>query len=338
MANGRVLVTGASGFIAKHVVLQLLEKGYRVRGTVRSAQKGEKLRQTLASAGGDVSRLELVEADLTRDEGWDEAARDCDFVCHMASPLPIRQPSDKWALLPIAKGGTLRVVQAAAKAGARRLVLTSSVAAVVYGHGAGRVGPFAEDDWSNVNADDISPYAVSKTEAEAAAWDAADKAGLAMVAINPVIVAGPLLDDEPGASVKLVLMMMRGKIPVAPDVSFGVVDVRDVAAAHVAALTADGAPGRRFILSAGSMTLMEMGAAIADAVPDCGKKVPRFTMPNFAVRLAALFLRDLRSLVSDLGRRKEVDTAPARATLGFNPDNPEKAVASTALSLRSHGF
>ena len=135
MTQERVLLTGASGFIAKHVALQLLDAGYRVRGTVRTAEKGEKLRRTLAENGADVSQLEIVSADLMRDDGWDEAAAGCDLVCHMASPLPLRQPRDRQALVPAAKGGAVRVVEAAARAGARRLVMTSSVAAMSYGHG-----------------------------------------------------------------------------------------------------------------------------------------------------------------------------------------------------------
>ncbi|MBO0902624.1 NAD-dependent epimerase/dehydratase family protein [Jiella sonneratiae] len=339
MAETRVLLTGASGFIAKHIAFALLGGGYLVRGTVRSRDKGEALRRSLASAGADVARLEIAVADLLCDDGWDAAAEGCGLVCHAASPLPLRQPREKFALTPAAKGGALRVVAAAARAGATRLVLTSSVAAMSYGHGRARGdAPFGEDDWSDVTSKSISPYAVSKTEAEAAARDAASKAGLDMVAINPAVVLGPLLDDEFGASMRLVRMMMRGKMPAVPDVRFGVVDVRDVAAAHVGALTAEGAAGRRFALSAGSLSLMEMGQAIAAAVPECRGKVPRLRLPDLVVRLAALVVPDLRAVVGELGRGKGFDTDPARRILGFAPAEAARAVEAAAVSLMQRGL
>ncbi len=337
MADERILITGASGFIAKHVALQLLGAGYRVRGTVRTAEKGDKLRQTLAANGADVSKLEIALADLMGDAGWDTAAAGCDRVCHMASPLPMRQPRERLALVPPARDGAVRVVEAAAKAGARRLVMTSSVAAMSYGHERTRTAPIGEADWSNTDASDISPYAISKTVAESAAWTAAKRADLDMVAINPVVVLGPLLDDAPGASMKLVAMMMRGKMPAVPDITLGLVDVRDVAAAHVAALTAEAAVGRRFLLSAGSLALMALGRAIAEAAPEYRRKVPRFVLPNGLVRLAALLSADARSVAGELGRAKILVTEPAKSVLGFAPKAPEDAIASAALSLRDRG-
>lgn len=334
MTDQRVLLTGATGFIARHIALQLLERGYLVRGTVRSAEKGEALRATLAKAGADVARLEVAVADLTRDAGWDEAATGCDFVCHTASPFPARQPADKLALVPIAREGTLRVVCAAAKAGAERLVVTSSVASITYGHSNERDPVFTGDDWSNVDSPDISAYAVSKTLAERAAWEEAGRAELPMVAINPALVAGPLIGEAAGTSVELIGMMMRGKLPAVPDIVFGVVDVRDVAAAHVAALTADGAVGRRFIVSAGSLSMMEIGRAIAEAVPEYRNKVPRFALPGVVVRMAALLVSEARAAIPELGRRKELSSEPARAVLGFAPADPREAVAATVRSLR----
>ncbi|ORE88041.1 NAD-dependent epimerase/dehydratase family protein [Aurantimonas sp. 22II-16-19i] len=334
MTDQRVLLTGATGFIARHIALQLLLQGYRVRGTVRSAEKGEALRATLAKAGADVARLEVAVADLTRDAGWDEAARGCDFVCHTASPFPARQPADKLALVPIAREGTLRVVCAAAKAGAKRLVVTSSVASITYGHDPERDPVFTGDEWSNVDSPDISAYAVSKTLAERAAWEEAGRAELPMVAINPALVAGPLIGEAAGTSVQLIGMMMRGKLPAVPDIVFGVVDVRDVAAAHVAALTADGAVGRRFIVSAGSLSMMEIGRAIAEAFPEYRNKVPRFALPDVVVRMAALLVGEARAAIPELGRRKELSTEPARAVLGFAPADPREAVAATVRSLR----
>ena len=333
----RVLLTGISGFIAKHIAVQLLEAGHEVRGTVRSLDKAAAVEATLKRAGADTGRLECVAADLTADAGWDAAMAGCDFLIHTASPFPVQQSKDKFALVPVAKGGTLRVLEAAKRAGVRRTVLTSSVVAVYYGH-EGRLDPsFSEADWSVVESPTISDYAVSKTEAERAAWSCVEASGMELVTINPSFVQGPLLDAEAGTSARLTAMMMTGKMPAVPDVAFGVVDVRDVARAHVLAMTHDEAAGRRFIVSGGTLTMREIAAAIGKADPSVRKKLPKFTLPDFVVKLAALVSSEARSALPELGRCKRLDTGPAQAVLGLAFRSPQEAVGVMAHSLREWG-
>ncbi|WAJ30838.1 NAD-dependent epimerase/dehydratase family protein [Antarcticirhabdus aurantiaca] len=329
-----VLLTGASGFIAKHVALDLLTSGYRVRGTLRNLDRSDEVHAALLEAGGDTTRLEFVRADLGGDAGWADAAAGCRFLVHTASPFPARQPRDRFGLVPVARDGALRAVGAALRAGAERIVLTSSVVAVYLGHESRADHVWSERDWSNVDGPGAHAYGVSKTEAERAAWAAVEAAGGAMVAVNPALVLGPLLDRRTGTSADVVAMMMRGVMPAVPAVSFGIVDVRDVARAHVAALTATDAVGHRFILSGGTRSLLQLGAGIARAEPAYRRRVPRFALPDALVRAAAAVIPSVRTLVPDLGRGKQFDTAPAETILGLRFRPPEEAIAAMAKSLR----
>ena len=335
---GRVLVTGASGFIARHIVVDLLREGFVVRGTVRSAQAMADVVAAIEGQGVSTANLDFVLADLTKDEGWDAAAADCRFVVHTASPFPASLPSDRFALVPAARGGALRVVEAALRAKVERVVMTSSVAAVYYGHAPANCRVFSERDFSDVNAPAISAYAVSKTLAEQAAWEAVAGQETQLVTINPALVLGPLLGGGIGTSVRIVQTMLRGWLPVVPDMSFGIVDVRDVATAHRRALMIPGAAGRRFILSAGSKSLREIGTAIADAVPDYRRRMPRATFPDFLIRAAALASPSASQMLPELGTAKQVDVEPARNILGVVFRPPETAIGETARSLVARHF
>ncbi len=334
----RVLLTGVSGFVAKHVALQLLEAGYDVRGTVRSMAKAAAVVATLKQAGADTGRLECVVADLIADAGWDAAMAGCEYVIHTASPFPVKQSTDKFALVPVARGGTLRVLEAAERAGVRRTVLTSSVVAVYYGHDDSPDPSFSEADWSNIESPTISDYAVSKTEAERAAWAFVRNAAMELATINPSFVQGPLLDAEAGTSAKLTAMMMTGKMPAVPNIAFGIVDVRDVAQAHVLAMTHEKAAGRRFLVSAGTRTMREIAAAIGEAEPSVKKRLPKLTLPDLVVRLAALASSEARTALPELGRRKQIETGPAQELLGLRFRSPEEAIGAMASSLRMVGL
>lgn len=336
MTQDRVLLTGASGFIAKHILKRLLEEGYTVRGTVRSKRKADEVREALAGAGLATERLEFANADLTADEGWNEIARDCRYVIHSASPFPTFQPKDKFGLVPIAMDGTLRVLKAANEAGAERVVLTSSVVAVYVGHGDRKNPVFTEADWSDVDGEGAYPYAVSKTLAERTAWDFSRANGLELVTINPAFVLGPMIDGVRGTSLNLLDNMMRGRLPAVPDAAFGVVDVRDVAEAHTRALKADGVSGRRIILSGGTRSLKDMGAVIARDMPDLRRRMPRFTLPDWLVRGAGLVSRQVSPIVPELGKRKTFDTTPAEELLKFQIRDADEAIIAAARSLREH--
>lgn len=245
-----VLVTGATGFLGQHCILQLLAAGYEVRGTVRSLQREADVRTALRRGGADAAKLSLVEADLTADAGWAEAVRNCTYVLHVASPFPLVQPDDEDDLIRPAREGALRVLKAAAEAGVKRTVLTSSVAAVSAGHdkSGGRV--FDESDWSDLEKPNVSAYEKSKTLAERAAWDfiaTPDARGMELAVINPGAVLGPALSADTSSSLEIVRQLMSRALPACPHIGFPIVDVRDVASAHLAAMTRPDAAGKRFI-------------------------------------------------------------------------------------------
>ncbi|MCK5934316.1 MAG: NAD-dependent epimerase/dehydratase family protein [Fulvimarina manganoxydans] len=332
-----ILLTGLSGFIAKHIAARLLDAGFHLRGSVRSMARGEAVRSTLAAAGHAVDRLEFVEADLTRSADWPRAVDGCRFVVHTASPFPPTQPKGKYDLVPVARDGTLHVLDAAIAAGVERIVLTSSVVAVYIGHSNRAERPFDEADWTNVESDVAYPYAVSKTLAERAAWERVKGTKTELVAINPGFVLGPLLGDRLGTSAQIIATLIRYPIPFAPDVAFGVVDVRDVADAHVAALSALEAPGRRYLLSGGMRSPIQLGATIAEFEPSYEKRRPRWILPNPVVRILGHFSRQVAPAISELGRYKSIDSRPAEALLGRGLRTPEEAVEATLKSLRAQG-
>ena len=336
----RVLLTGISGFLGGHVALALLNAGYIVRGSVRSLSKAEKVKSTLARAGGDVSRLEFVELDLLSDAGWAAAMAGVRYLQHTASPFVTVMPKDKMDLIRPAVEGTRRAVSAALAAGVDRIVVTSSLAAVMYGHDKARTAPFTAADWTNLAGRDVNAYTESKTRAEKEAWQLVDAAGRHddLATINPGAIFGPLLDDDPGTSVGLLKRMFDGSLPAAARISFISVDVRDVAAAHVAAMTADAARGQRFILGAGTRSLMQMATVLKVALPEKAAKLPRFEVPDWVVRLVAFVDADIRGNVGELGVVKTADARPIEALLGRNLIPVDEALVASARSLVAQGI
>lgn len=332
----RVLVTGGSGFIAAHCILRLLEQGYLVRTTVRSLEREPEVRTLLRDAGrpaGD--RLSFVAADLTRDAGWADAVAGCDAVLHVASPLPHGVPKNEDDVIVPARDGTLRVLRAARDAGVGRVVLTSAFGAVGFGHG--RTGhEFTEDDWTVLDGPGVSAYNKSKTIAERAAWDfvAAEGGPMELVAMNPVAVFGPLLGKSVSGGNEVVRRLLSGEIPGYPDFWFPIVDVRDVAIAHVLAMTVPEAAGQRFIIGSGSgLTMKEIGLLLKENLGERAKRVPTRSIPSFVLRASAVFNRTVREIAPELGVTKNISTAKARAVLGWQPRTPEEAVIATARSM-----
>jgi dihydroflavonol-4-reductase len=331
----RVLLTGVSGFLGGHVANALLAAGYQVRGSVRSLAKADKVRGTLAKAGADVGRLEFVALDLLKDDGWEAAAQGCRFLLHTASPFVIRMPADKMELIRPAIEGTERALNAGLKAGVERIVLTSSMAAVAYGHDRNRVAPFTGADWTDLDGPGGSAYTESKTRAERRAWEMMEAAGRKgdLVAINPSGIFGPLLDDDPGTSAQLVIRLLNGSVPAAPRFNFAVIDVRDVAAAHVAALTSPTAGGRRFPMGERTLSLKEFADILRRRFPDYARKLPRFEAPDWAVRIIALADPDLRGNLGELGVARRLDSSDAEALLGRKLIPADQAIVATAESL-----
>jgi dihydroflavonol-4-reductase len=334
MDRPTVLVTGISGFIARHCAVDLLNAGYGVRGTVRSLKRSDEVRESL-SRHAPVVRLEFAEADLESEAGWDAAVRGCRHVLHVASPFPAVQPKDEQDLIRPAVQGTLRVLRAAASAGVGRFVQTSSLVAVMYGHPRSRTQPFTEADWTRVDSPGVSAYGKSKTLAERAGREFAARqgAGLHYSTVNPGFVLGPMLGREIGTSAQIIRMFLIGKYPGAPKLAIPCVDVRDVARAHRLALEVDAPTGGRYLAAADTLWFIEIAQAIREALGPAGRKAPRFELPNWLVRLAAIFDPTTRQAVPDLGRQMPLDNSLTRRTLGMDFIPSREAAVAMARSL-----
>jgi len=235
-----VLVTGLSGFIASHVTAGLLKQGYAVRGTVRNKIKGERVAVTLADSGVDTSNLELFEADLGKDAGWKDAVKNCRFVQHIASPFPLEAPSNREALVADARGGAMRVIEQALGAGAERVIMTSSMVAMMGQPGRGDHMLVSESDWSNPDWRPLTAYPVSKTRAERAIWDYANAQNVKdrVTTICPGLVFGPDTYNNGGASLGIIKGLFSGQFPMMPRIAYPIIDVRDCASLHIKAMKA----------------------------------------------------------------------------------------------------
>ncbi|PZO01720.1 MAG: epimerase [Hyphomicrobiales bacterium] len=336
MNDGPVLVTGGSGFLAGHCILALLADGHEVRTTLRSPAREAGLRGALAAAGIDPGqRLSVIAADLTHDAGWAEAVAGCRHVLHVASPLAAAAPRHEDELIIPAREGTLRVLRAAHAAGAERVVMTSSFAAIGYGKILTR--PYSESDWTDASAPGLAAYPKSKTLAERAAWDFVDGEGrgLELAVINPVGIFGPLLGPDMSASILLVKSMLEGRLLALPRLMFGVVDVRDVADLHLRAMTNPAAAGERFIATADDfMSMQEIAQALRDRLGPAADKVSTRVLPDWLVRLVARFSAAARQAATpELGRTKNASSDKARAMLGWEPRPAVEALAATGESL-----
>ncbi len=335
-----VLVTGGSGFIAGHCILQLLAAGHTVRTTVRSLGRETEVRARLRAAGAAVDApLTFFPANLTADAGWAEAARGCDYVLHVASPLLNRVPRHEDELVVPAREGTLRVMRAARDAHVRRVVLTSSFAAIGYGHPPQQ--KLDETTWTNLNAR-VAPYPKSKTLAEWAAWEfiAREGGALELAAVNPVVVFGPALDADLSPSSQIIQSMLDGRIPALPKLHFGAVDVRDVADLHLRAMTSDAAAGERFLAVAGPpLSLLQISQVLRANLGAAARRAPRHEIPDWIVRtLAACGLPVAQMAAPELGKIKHVSNDKARRLLGWQPRSNEESILAGAESLLQLGL
>jgi nucleoside-diphosphate-sugar epimerase len=340
MSGEKVLVTGASGFIAKHCIAELLRRGFAVQATLRDTSRQDEVRRAVSGIGVDAASVTFHAADLMRDDGWEQAMQGCSYVLHVASPFPLEKPRDPQDIIRPAREGAVRVLRAASASGIKRVVLTSSIVAITLPWPEAKPGHvFDETDWSNPDRPDVTAYVVSKTLAERAAWDyvRSDARAPELAVINPAFVLGPAPDADLSTSLRVLELMGKGAYPAAPHIGFPVSDVRDVATSHVLAMTAPGAAGQRLLSANGFLRLIEIGQLLAGVLPDLKTKVPRFELPDWAVRAIALVDTRLRAVLPDLGFPRPVSNAKASRLLSQTFRSPQEAVKTAATSLRAHG-
>tara|TARA_E500000178_G_scaffold349456_1_gene406406 strand:+ start:318 stop:1358 length:1041 start_codon:yes stop_codon:yes gene_type:complete len=333
-------ITGISGFIASHIAIQALEKGYHVIGTIRSTAKADRVRSILAKHVGDkkTSNVDFREASLDAADGWVDALRGADAVLHVASPFPSGIPKDENELIRPARHGVKVVFEAALELGIERIVQTSSVAAIMYGYdgkpGHGPDGAFNESDWTVIEGPGVGAYVKSKTMAERDVWSLVDKhPSLKVTTVCPSFVQGPQLSDSLGTSGEIIVKVMRGELPGFPRLGMTFVDVRDVAALHLLALEYETTIGERLIASAYTLWLREMGEAILEEFPELKGKIKPRELPNFFVKLFALFDRETKLIVPELGNYPVASNAKARELVGWEPRSGREAVRAAARSL-----
>ncbi|WP_298280861.1 aldehyde reductase [uncultured Bradyrhizobium sp.] len=336
-----VLVTGGSGFIGVHTILQLLAAGHDVRTTLRNPDRSADVIAMLRQGGAAApDKVGFVTADLLRDDGWREAAAGCDYVLHVASPLGSRVPEDENELIVPARQGTLRVLRAARDAGVKRVVVTSSFAAIGYGHSP-QTEPFDETVWSNLEGPDVQAYPKSKTLAERAAWDfvAREGNGLELAVVNPTAVFGPALGPDFSESIGIIKALLDGAMPAVPRIHFGLVDVRDVADLHLRAMTSPNARGERFLAVAGEiMSVQQVGRVLREKLGSQARRVPRFQVPDWMMRLAARRNPLARAALPLLGKVRRSTSAKAQRVLGWKPRGNEEMIVATAESLIGLGL
>jgi nucleoside-diphosphate-sugar epimerase len=340
MTGETVLVTGGSGFVGVHSIVQLLQAGYQVRTTVRSASREADVRAMLGVASVEPgASLSFVTADLTSDANWPEAVSGCRYVLHVASPFSLSAPAHENDLIIPAREGTLRVLRAARDAGVKRVVLTSSTVAIVYGHPPTKQ-PFTEESWTKLTSD-LPAYYKSKTLAERAAWDFVASTGgaLELAVVNPVGIFGPALGPDYSDTIQIVRRLLDGGLPAVPRMALTTVDVRDVADLHLRAMIHPAANGERFIAANdGHITLQGLAAVLRQRLGKAAARVPTRVLPDWLVRLAARFDASLRLATRELGQVREASNEKARRVLGWSPRTHEETIVATAESLLRMGL
>ena len=331
-----VLVTGGSGYIAGELIGQLLAREWTVHTTIRSLAKSDALRKRFGNPSAD--RLKVFAAELESDAGWAEAMAGCSHVAHVASPIPATAPKHEDDLIVPAREGTLRALRFAGAAGVRRFVQTSSTAAVAYGRGRG-IHTLTEADWTDVNHPDAYPYVKSKTFAERAAreWMAEHGAGMEFVSVNPGMVLGPVDSSDFSASVELVKQLLDGSMPMAPDLGFPIVDVRDIAGLHVLALETPGIDGERFLGAGPFLKALDVATVLRAALGERARKAPTRKMPDWLVNVLGLVNAEVRGIKGELGKVRNIDASHARERLGWTMRPVEQTIVDTAESLIAHG-
>ncbi|MCP5074947.1 MAG: aldehyde reductase [Rhodobacteraceae bacterium] len=331
-----VLVTGGSGFIAKHIIRQLLDEGFGVRASVRSAARESEISDAMAAHVKETidldDQLSFVHLDLSSDDGWAEALSGVDALFHTASPFPMVQPDNEDEIIRPAVEGTLRALKAAQAAGVTRVVLTSSTVAISNKRLAAGRKRYNESDWSDLNAPTATPYVKSKTLAEKAAWSfAKDHPEIRLTTINPALVLGPALDENIGTSLQIIQRLMNGKDPMVPNIGFPVVDVRDVATMHVRALQQPESAGARFIAAERFVWMQDVARILKSEYPD--RRIATRLAPDFFVKFLSIFDKSIKSVVPILGLEQHLDNTAASEVLGMEFIETRQAIKSAAACL-----
>jgi len=336
-----VLVTGGTGYVGSHCLLQLMQKGYNVKTTLRSMKRKNEVIEMLKMGGiASFDNLKFIETDLTKDDNWDEAVKDCKYVLHVASPISSTMPKDENEMIRPAVDGTLRVLKAARDAGVKRVVLTSNFGAIGYSHKDPDT-VITEEEWTDPNQKDLSAYSRSKVLAERAAWDFMNKEGgdLELCVINPVFILGPSLGPDCPSGFDLLNMLLGGSMKAVPNIPFNIIDVRDVADLHIRAMTNMDAKGQRFLaMAGGKITMPEIARLIKNKIPAVAKKVSTRILPNWVMYLAALFNKQAKEVAHLLKVSRNLSNAKVKKVLGWSPiANNEEAILASVESMIKFG-
>lgn len=328
---GQIFVSGGSGYIAGFLIRQLIAEGWQVNTSIRNLAREADVRGWL---GVDNSKLKFFAADLMRDEGWADAMAGCSHVAHVASPLPANKPKNDDELIVPAREGALRALRFAKAAGIKRFVMTSSVAAVAYGHSRDK-NLFTEADWTDPDSPDAYAYVKSKTIAERAArdWVATNATEMEFVTVNPSLVLGPLLAADFSTSLEAIKKLLEGALPGLPNIGFAVVDVRDVADLHVRCLTAPNMSGERFIAAGPFLWMGDVAAVLKQGLGERARKVPTRKLPNFVLRIVALFDPLVRQVVGELDNVRDTSARHALDVFGWQTRDPAQSILDTARDM-----
>ena len=336
----KVLLTGVTGFLGSHTTIQLLESGYQVIGTLRNMDRKDSILNTINQHTDKVDQLSFAKADLLDREIWQTLTSDVDYIMHIASPFPRTLPKNDAELVKPAKDGTLNILKAAAENNVKKVVITSSTGAIVYGKSKNeRNGTFNENDWTDETViKDSTPYFRSKTIAEKAAWEFIEKdtSGLKISVICPGAILGPVIENDFGTSANIIIKSLSGEIPALPNIGFDMVDVRSVADLHVKAMESDKANNERFVGSSGFLSFKQVADILRANYQ--GYKIPKSVLPNFAVRLFSNIDPTLKPILNDLGIERRVDNSKAKKLLNWKPKSLEEAVTSCADSVIKLGI
>ncbi len=336
-----VLVTGGTGYVGSHCVLQLLQKGYNVKTTLRSMKRKNEVIEMLKTGGiTSFANLVFIETDLTKDANWDEAVKGCKYVLHVASPIITKLPKDDNEIIRPAADGTLRVLKAARDAGVKRVVVTSNFGAIGYSHKDPNA-VITEEEWTDPNQKDLSSYSRSKVLAELAAWDFMRKEGgnLELSVINPVFILGPSLGPDSPTGFDLLNMLLSGSMKAVPNIPFSIIDVRDVADLHIRAMTNPNAKGQRFLaMAGGKITMPEIALLLKNKMPVVAKKVSGRILPNWVIYMAALFNKQAKEVAHLLKVSRNMSNAKVKNVLDWIPSaNNEDAILASVESMIKFG-